>query len=517
MSAQPQLLVVDDAQGRLGDACEQLVKDGYHLTRCAGSRQALPVLREQRFDLLLACFEMPGLDGAGLASQAMALQHDLVAVLVTSPDTTDAALDLMAGLVDTIRAPFRMSDMRAVVTRALDKGRLQVENRQLSRTAADNQVRLDAVTDELNALAGRIAHDLQAVMQVIDGFACALQRGATAKLDAKEVHYLQRIVETSARGSRLVNDLLAYARLGTDPLEFRPVSLARAVAQAQAAAGLHAPDRAIEWTVGELPDVAGDPAMVEQALVHLLSNAVKYTRGQEPARIRIEAAASDIGHEIRIHDNGVGFDPEGAERLFQPFERLHGSAQFEGNGMGLANVKRIALRHGGAVRAQSWPGEGAMFAFTLPSLAAHPGAASYAAAAVAATPARRVLRILVVDDDPTVLLSLRNMLELDGHAVSTAAGGQIGVEAFEHALREGEAFDVVVTDFGMPHMDGRAVARAVKAASATTLVFMLTGWGSHVDQMDDWQQHVDNILAKPLRLAHVREALAAAGGMPAPP
>lgn len=517
MSAQPQLLVVDDERGRLRETSELLIADGYAVTRREGSRQGMSALREQSFDLLLVCFEMSGMDGGGLASQAIALQPGLVAVLVTSPDTSDASLELLSGLVDTLRAPFRMSDMRAVVTRALDKGRLQAENRQLSRTHAENLGRLDALTGELNRFAGRISHDLQAVMQVIEGFASALHRGAAEKLDEKQRHYLQRIVETSARGNRLVNDLLAYARLGTATLEFQAVSLPQAAARARDAAALEAPGRAIEWTVGQLPDVAGDPAMVEQALVHLLSNAVKYTSGRDTARIRIEAQASDAGHEIRIYDNGVGFDPDAAERLFQPFERLHGAAQFEGNGMGLANVKRIALRHGGAVRAQSWPGEGAMFAITLPSLAAHPGALPRPAAARAETTGPPLLQILVVDDDPTVLLSLRNMLEVDGHAVRTAAGGQIGIEAFELSLREGNPFDVVITDFGMPNMDGRAVARAVKAARPATLVFMLTGWGSQVDAMDDWQQHVDNILAKPTRLAQLREALSAAGGSARPP
>ena len=130
-----------------------------------------------------------------------------------------------------------------------------------------------------------------------------------------------------------------------------------------------------------------------------------------------------------------------------------------------------------------------------------------AGAAAPAEPVPGALRVLLVDDDPMVLLSLRNMLEADGHVVGTAAGGQIGVDAFEASLRAGQGFDVVFTDFGMPHMDGREVARLVKLASPSTRVIMLTGW-QRPEGMADWKAHVDAVLSKPPRLAQLRAALA---------
>ena len=134
-----------------------------------------------------------------------------------------------------------------------------------------------------------------------------------------------------------------------------------------------------------------------------------------------------------------------------------------------------------------------------------------------AQPANLPRRILVVDDDPIVLMALRNMLEVDGHLVMTAAGGRIGIASFLECLHGAHPFDMVITDFGMPDVDGREVARSVKAASASTLVIMLTGGGPRVDARDDWQEFVDNIIGKPPRLADLRAVVNQAADTGKPP
>jgi len=507
MQEKSRLLLVDDESAQLQALSALLLDAGYDVTGCPGASQALALLRERSFDLLLSDLQMPGTDGVHLARDAMALQPGLVAVLMTGHGTIDSAVDAMkAGVLDYIRKPFRMSEIRPVIARALEVQRLRAQNARLLEEARAFNAQLEAVNQELDSFAGRIAHDLQAVLQVTEGFATVLQRSAAARLDERESHYLQRILDTSVRGNRLVQDLLSFARLGVHPIELKPVALAPVVQRAQRAVDLQAQGRTVQWTLGDLPTVMGDASLLELVLVNLLSNALKYTHGKDPVQISVQASPCEPGWEICVRDNGVGFDPAYADRLFQPFERLHSAQHFMGNGMGLANVRRVVERHGGSVRAQTWPGEGALFAFTLPAAAAVPAAAQQPPA-VAAPAAAQPLRVLLVDDDPMVLLSLRNLLEIDGHQVSTAAGGEIGVEAFQRAVQDGLAFDVVITDFGMPHMDGRAVARAVKAASPGTRVVMLTGWGSRVDAMDDWQAHVDTVLGKPPRLAQVRQAL----------
>ena len=390
------------------------------------------------------------------------------------------------------------------------------QNDELARQLADARTQLEDLGLQFDVFAGRIAHDMQAVMQVTEGFASALSRGAVQQLGARERHYLERIVETSSRGNRLVHDLLAYARLAVRAIERRPVALADVLQRARRSVEPEAAGRTIAWTVGELPTVQGDASLLQQVFANLLSNAIQYTRDREAPSIRIEAWPVASGCEIRVHDNGMGFDPDDAKRLFQPFERLHSFEQGSSNGMGLANARRIVERHGGSVRAEGRPGEGALFAFTLPTAPAagvDPAAtASVREEAVAASTAG-ALRVLLVDDDPMVLISLTNMLELDGHHVDTAAGGQIGVEAFERSATQGRAHDVVITDFGMPHMDGREVARRVKRVAPSTVVILLTGWGARAEASGHGPGDADVTLGKPPRLAQVRQALA---GVPRP-
>ena len=514
MQGKPRLLVVDDELRQLDALCIMLEIADYDVTGCRNPTDALAALREHDFDVLLSDLKMPGLDGVSLVREAVVLRPDLVAIVMTGHGSVDSAVDAMqAGVLDYIQKPFRISEIRPVIARALEVRRLRVTNSQLLKSATEANAQLVVVNLELDALAGRVAHDLQAVMQVTEGFAEALQASAAPKLDDKERHYLRRIVDTSARGNRLVHDLLAFARLGVSPIECRPENLSSVLHRAQQFVEAEAQDRRVEWDIGELPTLPCDASLLQQVFANLLSNALKYTRGSDPARIRVEAESRDSGYEIRILDNGVGFDPTFADRLFKPFERLHGAAQFEGNGMGLANVKRIIERHGGEVRAHSAPGEGALFAFTLPGVGAS-GTQAGAAASTGPAPADAAkpgaLRVLLIDDDPTVLMSLTNMLEMDGHLVGTAAGGQIGVDAFERALQIGTAYDVVITDYSMPHMNGGEVARAIKAAQPRSRVIVLTGWRAPLESLDDWHAHVDDVLSKPARLAELRKALAAA-------
>jgi signal transduction histidine kinase len=126
--------------------------------------------------------------------------------------------------------------------------------------------------------------------------------------------------------------------------------------------------RVVCWQIAALPTVRGDASLLEQVFVNLLSNALKFTRPREHARIEVGSRpGADAGHTVWVRDNGVGFDPTYASRLFSPFQRLHRADQFEGNGVGLANVKRIVERHGGSVTAQSQPDQGATFVLTLPA------------------------------------------------------------------------------------------------------------------------------------------------------
>lgn len=510
MTVSHRLMVVAGDKSRLEDICSSLRDKGFHATGFSDQHGAVEGLGRQACDVLLIDHRSCGFDVAALVRSAAAIQPAVVAALVADEASDPVgAYPVELGILEFLPWPFVSREVHTMLARAMQLRVLREQVVEERARATASTTRLEAAVKDRDAFVGRISHDLQSVMQNNEGFATVLLRSAGAKLDDKERHYLQRIVDTSLRGNRMVNDLVAHERLGNQEVDLRPVALAQVLERAREKLAPDSAGRDIEWTTGAMPMVSGDASLLQQVFVNLLSNAVKFTRGMQPARIRVEASSCGHGHEIRVVDNGVGFDPDYAHTLFRPFERLHPVTEFEGNGMGLANVGRIIERHGGTVRAEALKEGGALFAFTLAS-APIPDASAAPIPATLTEPLKRTspaLRVLVIDDDPAALKTLGDMLEYNGHHVIRALGGQAGVTTFESSLDAGPGFDLVITDFGMPHVDGGAVARRVKATSPGTTVFMLTGWGARLDASDDWRSQVDDVLAKPPRLADVRKAL----------
>ena len=238
-----------------------------------------------------------------------------------------------------------------------------------ARLARSNRLLSEALTEtrrlngDLQAFAGSLAHDLQQPLTAIASFAQVIQR---SELPEREHAHLGKIVRATDTARAMIKALLDFARLGESQLKMEPVDLNEVVARVRASLHPTAPAREIEWQIGPLPVVRGDASLLTLAFTNLLSNAVKYTRTCERPVICVEAEAlTPQGHVIRVRDNGVGFDMAHATRLFLPFERLHSPREFEGTGMGLANVRRIIERHGGKVMAESRPGQGAVFSLVL--------------------------------------------------------------------------------------------------------------------------------------------------------
>jgi CheY-like chemotaxis protein len=202
---------------------------------------------------------------------------------------------------------------------------------------------------------------------------------------------------------------------------------------------------------------------------------------------------------LEVSDTGVGMDDETRRRCLEPFFTTKGE---RGTGLGLAMVYGMAQRHGCALEIDSAPGTGTTVRLIFPVSAA---ASSAAARVPAARPVARDLRILIVDDDAMLNESLRNTLQGDGHHVTTADGGQAGIDAFLAARKTSEPFDIVITDLGMPYVDGRQVVDSVRASSPDTPIIMLTGWGQLAD--NERAPRVDRFLSKPPRLQELRRAL----------
>jgi light-regulated signal transduction histidine kinase (bacteriophytochrome) len=226
---------------------------------------------------------------------------------------------------------------------------------------------LQAANKELESFAYSVSHDLRAPLRHIAGYAELLRRQASSVLDEKSHRFLDTIMESSKRMGILIDDLLAFSRIGRAETNKTVVKLDQLVDEIVAELRQDLSDREITWKTARLPACHGDRAMLRLALVNLISNAVKFTRARKPAEIEIgcnDGARDEV--EIFVRDNGAGFDMQYQNKLFGVFQRLHLAEEFEGTGIGLATVQRIIQRHGGTVRAEGAVDRGATFYVTLP-------------------------------------------------------------------------------------------------------------------------------------------------------
>ena len=251
-----------------------------------------------------------------------------------------------------------------------------------------------------------------------------------------------------------------------------------------------------------LPMVAAVESQIRDALVNLIFNAVDAMPDGGPITIRTHFAmgSGDRIVLLEVQDAGIGMDEDTRRRCLEPFFTTKGT---RGTGLGLAMVYGVAQRHGASLEIESEPGKGTLIRMTF-AIAAATSAVITGRQLQPASP----MRILIIDDDPLLLKSLRDTLEVDGHDVTAANGGQAGIEAFVESHAEGRPFPVVITDLGMPHVDGRKVASTVKASVPSTTVLMLTGWGRRLVAEGDVPPGVDQILSKPPKLLELRAALA---------
>ncbi len=265
----------------------------------------------------------------------------------------------------------------------------------------------------------------------------------------------------------------------------------------------------------DLPPLKGLDSEIRDALTNLIFNAIDAMPAGGTLTLRTRAVAEDDGNvhphdadrapdvvRLEVSDTGIGMDAETRRRCLEPFFTTKGE---RGTGMGLAMIYGMAQRHGAELEIESEPGAGTTIRL------------NFAAAVIEESPTLRVpvlrmpehpARLLLVDDDPLIVESLSNTLSADGHTVVAVDGGQAGIDAFTTSLSQVDRFALVITDLGMPYVDGRRVAAAIKAASPSTPVIMLTGWGQRLVDDNEMPQNVDRVLNKPPKLADLRRALA---------
>jgi signal transduction histidine kinase len=247
---------------------------------------------------------------------------------------------------------------------ARDRALLQVHN-ELEQRVQDRTAQLAAANKELEAFSYSVAHDLRAPLRSIDGFSQAVLEDYADKLDAEGVHQLQRVRAASQRMSVLIDDLLNLARITRSEVQKRNLNLSSLAESVAAEFKKNDPERSVEFVIEENLFAEADPQLLRIVFENLLGNAWKYTSRHVHARIEFGKSQQDTRLPYFVRDDGAGFDPRHAARLFGAFQRLHSTSEFPGTGIGLATVQRIVQKHGGVIWAEAALEKGATFFFTL--------------------------------------------------------------------------------------------------------------------------------------------------------
>jgi signal transduction histidine kinase len=313
--------------------------------------------------------------GAGPAALAFALSSTAFNYYFTQPlhtlyvTSSDLPYYIVFLLFAALVAWF--SAVRRRVERDLRQSRDHLEDEVTQRRALNEELtkrssELEAINKELEAFAYSVSHDLRAPIRHIAGFTELLQKNAAPVLNERSRRHATMILESAKRMGNLIDDLLAFSRIGRAEAHKTMVSLQQLVQEAQSEVAQETDGRNINWKIGKLPACYGDRSMLRLALINLIANAVKFTRTRPQAEIEIASPNHNPDQiVVFVRDNGVGFDMKYVNKLFGVFQRLHAPEAFEGTGIGLATVQRIVHRHGGRVWAEGLVDGGATFYFSL--------------------------------------------------------------------------------------------------------------------------------------------------------
>lgn len=291
------------------------------------------------------------------------VRHESLRVQNASGQSIDVEFSSHVYLVDGLKVV--QCNFRDITARKKAEHALRELHAQLERRVADRTADLETANRELEAFSYSVSHDLRAPLRSMDAFSQAVLEDYGPNLPEEGQRYLNLIRSGAQKMGELIDDLLAFSRLGRAPLNKQRVHTQALIQTVLDDLGPAREGRNIDLRIGDLPPCAGDPALLRQVWVNLVSNAIKYTRGREPALVEIGFAPGSPDGIFFVRDNGTGFDMKYVSKLFGVFQRLHRAEDFEGTGVGLAIVRRIVHRHGGRVWAEASPDKGATFSFTL--------------------------------------------------------------------------------------------------------------------------------------------------------
>jgi len=368
----PSVLIVDDVEANLV-ALEALLESvPCEVVRASSGNEALRQLLRRPYAVMLLDVQMPDMDGFEVARYARenSSTSDVPIIFITAMHETpeNVLRGYSTGAFDFLFKPINSDVLRSKVEVFLDLHQ--------SRKRLKDEIEAHRATlAELEAFNYSVSHDLRAPLRPLDGFSQALLDDYGDRLDERGVDYLKRIRAAAQRMGMLIEDLLELSRVSRAELHRQPVDLSTIVSSIVTELREGDPAREVEVVVAPDVRVQGDPRLLRIALENLVRNAWKFTNKRPQARLEFGRSDGNVPGGTPeeptyfIRDNGVGFDPTFAGKMFQPFQRLHKVTDFEGTGIGLAIVSRIVRRHDGRIWAESGPDRGATFFFTLPATA----------------------------------------------------------------------------------------------------------------------------------------------------
>jgi PAS domain S-box-containing protein len=455
-------------------------------------------------DLRVADFPFPQrLARAGLCSLAitpLAVENKVFGVLVAAQRESNAFssadCEFLKHLSEHVALAAHQAQLHSALQRAYDDLRQ-------SHQSLMQQERLKA----LGEMASGIAHDINNAISPVSLYTETLLE-REPNLSERARNYL-KIIQTAIEDvAATVGRMREFYRPREAQMELGRVDLNRIVEQVLDLTRARWTDQPHQQGVvidvrkdltADLPRISGAESELRDALTNLVLNAVDAM--PEGGTLSVRTGTRDDRVFVEVGDSGIGMDEETRRRCIEPFYTTKGE---RGTGLGLAMVYGTIQRHSADLEIDSELGRGTTMRMLF--LAREEAVASRVQSQVtSARPPR--LRILLVDDDPLLIRSLQDTLEADGHSITIARGGQAGIDTFAAALNAGQPFSLVMTDLGMPHVDGRKVAAAVKSASAHTPVILLTGWGQRLAAQNDIPPHVNRVISKPPKLHDLRMAL----------
>jgi len=476
----------------------QIVIDENGLSRCVRGH----LVYEPDISLVPASFPQRLAKGGlrSLVVAPLAVESNIFGVLIAArrkPHAFDSAdCEFLKQLSEHTALAAHQAQLYNALQQAYD------DLRQTQQAVMD-QERLRA----LGQMASGIAHDINNAISPIGLYTESLLE-TEPNLSAKARDYLSTIQHAIEDVAQTVARMKEFYRQRETQLILNPVALNPLIDQVVNLSRARWNDMPQQRgiTVELVKDLDPNLAMVmgveseiREALINLIFNAVDAM--PEGGRLTLRTRTAQEHVHVEVSDTGVGMNEETRQRCLEPFFTTKGE---RGTGLGLAMVYGTARRHNAQIELDSAVGKGTTVRLIFP-VAVAPAAVA-APAAAPAMPLRT--RILLVDDDPLLIKSLRDTLETDGHLVTAATGGQAGIDTFIAAQQKGQAYAVVISDLGMPNVDGRKVSRAIKEASPATPIILLTGWGQRLQIEGDIPPHVDRVLAKPPKLRELREAIA---------